>query len=305
MKNSTQRTGLDRNVQGIMWMVLGGMFFSVMVALIKLLGSRITSFEIVFFRSVIQLAVLGIVFWRIGFSSLRTSRPLLQGLRALVAVLLINCNFYAFTKLPVAEVTSIGFSRNLFIVLLAVPLLSETLSIHRILATIIGFIGIIIILRPGQGVFEGAMMFALAGAFLGAVMMIMVRKLTASDSNVVMMTYPSMAIVLATSVPAYIFWITPTSYELMLLLLMSFMGISGQWCIIQAFRLGEATAVAPANYMRIVFATILGYYFFSEIPDIMSAAGTLIIIVSNFYLIYYEGRAIKHETGERIPGDVT
>jgi drug/metabolite transporter (DMT)-like permease len=165
--------------------------------------------------------------------------------------------------------------------------------------------GIIIILRPGQGVFEGAMMFALAGAFLGAVMMIMVRKLTASDSNVVMMTYPSMAIVLATSVPAYIFWITPTSHELLLLLLMSFMGISGQWCIIQAFRLGEATAVAPANYMRIVFATILGYYFFSEIPDIMSAAGTLIIIVSNFYLIYYEGRAIKHETGERIPGDVT
>ncbi len=305
MKNSTHRTGIDRNVQGIMWMVLGGMFFSVMVALIKLLGSRITSFEIVFFRSVIQLAVLGIVFWRIGFSSLRTSRPLLQGLRALVAVLLINCNFYAFTKLPVAEVTSIGFSRNLFIVLLAVPLLSETLSIHRILATIIGFIGIIIILRPGQGVFEGAMMFALAGAFLGAVMMIMVRKLTASDSNVVMMTYPSMAIVLATSVPAYIFWITPTSHELLLLLLMSFMGLSGQWCIIQAFRLGEATAVAPANYMRIVFATILGYYFFSEIPDIMSAAGTLIIIVSNFYLIYYEGRAIKHETGERIPGDVT
>lgn len=99
-------------------MLIAGLFFSVMVALIKLLGARFPSVEIVFFRSVIQLCVLSVVFWRIGFSSLKTNRPLLHGFRALIAIALINCNFYAFTQLPMADVTAIGFSRNLFVVVL-------------------------------------------------------------------------------------------------------------------------------------------------------------------------------------------
>jgi drug/metabolite transporter (DMT)-like permease len=175
--NFFSRTNLGGNVYGILWMLLAGLLFSCMVALIKLLGSRIPSYEIVFFRSSIQLVVLFFVFWRIGFSSLKTTRPLLQGLRALIAVLLINCNFYAFTKLPLADVTSIGFSRNLFLILLAVPLLGEKVSVHRILATIVGFIGIIIIIRPGQSAFEGAALIALAGAGLGASLLFMFRYL--------------------------------------------------------------------------------------------------------------------------------
>ena len=305
MKSFSLRTDLDGNIRGIFWMLLAGLFFSFMVTLIKLLGSRIPSYEIVFFRSVIQLMVLTVVFWRIGFSSLKTSRPLLQGLRALIAVLLINCNFYAFTKLPIADVTAIGFSRNLFLALLAVPLLAEKFNPHRMLVTIVGFIGIIIIIRPGASAFEGVALIALAGAGLGATMMILIRKLTTTDSNVAMMTYPSLAIVLVMSVPTCMWWIMPTGYELILLILMAFMGISGQWCLIQAFRLGEVTAVAPASYMRLFFATIIGYYLFAEIPDAMSIVGTLIIVGSNLYLVFLEGHVSKTEPGERVPGDVT
>jgi len=305
MNKMIQRTGLDGNVQGIFWMLLAGLFFSVMVALIKFLGNRFASFEIVFFRSFVQLMVLSIVFARIGFSSLKTGRPLLQGFRALIAVMLINCNFYAFTKLPLADVTAIGFSRNLFLAFLAVPLLSEKMSIHRLSATIAGFVGIIIIIRPGQGLFDGVALIALAGAGLGATMMILNRKLTRSDSNVVMMTYPALAIVLATSIPTYMTWITPTGYELILLIVASFMGIIGQYCLIQAFRLGEATAVAPAGYVRLIFATIIGYFMFAEVPDIMFIMGTVVIVGSNFHLIFWEGRANKTEPGERVPGDVT
>ena len=300
-----QPIGPDDNVQGIFWMLLAALFFSIMVALIKFLGSRFTSFEIVFFRSFIQLAVLFIVFSRIGFSSLKTSRPFLQGFRALTAILLINCNFYAFTKLPLADVTAIGFSRNLFLAFLAVPLLGEKMSIHRISATVAGFVGIVIIMRPGHGLFEGVALIALAGAGLGATMMILNRKLTRSDSNVVMMTYPALAIALSTSIPAYMTWITPTGYELILLIVAAFMGIIGQYCLIQAFRLGEATAVAPAAYVRLIFATIIGYFLFAEVPDSMVIIGTMVIIGSNFHLIYREGRTSKTEPGDRVPGDVT
>ncbi len=264
---------------------------SCMVALIKILGDRLPSFEIVFFRSLLQLVVLASVFLRIGFSALKTTRPYLQGLRALVAVVLINCNFYAFTQLPVADVTAIGFSRNLFLVILAIPLLGEKVNIHRLMATIAGFAGIIIIIRPGYSALESAALFALAGAALGSTMMIMIRKLTLTDSNVVMMTYPSIAVVTATSIPTYLYWVTPDLRESLLLLAMAALGVTGQWCIIQAFRLGEVTAVAPASYMRLLFATLIGFLVFAELPDLITVFGILIIIGSNLYLVFQEKKS--------------
>ena len=272
-------------------MLLAGLLMSCMVALIKILGSRLPSFEIVFFRSLLQLVVLASVFLRIGFSALKTTRPFLQGLRALVAVVLINCNFYAFTQLPVADVTAIGFSRNLFLVILAIPLLGEKVNIHRLMATIAGFAGIIIIIRPGYSALESAALFALAGAALGSTMMIMIRKLTLTDSNVVMMTYPSLAVVTATAIPAYLYWVTPDLRESLLLLAMAALGVTGQWCMIQAFRLGEVTAVAPASYMRLLFATLIGFLVFAELPDFITIFGIVIIIGSNLYLVFQEKKA--------------
>lgn len=290
---------------GIGWMLLAGLFFSVMVALIRLLGSNIPSVEIVFFRSLVQLCVLSVVFWRAGFSSLKPNRPGLQLVRSLLAVALINCNYYAFTKLPVADVTAIGFSRNLFVVILAMVFLKERMSVGRLLVTLVGFFGILVVVRPGAGVFDESAGIALFGACLGAVMMTLIRKLTADDSNIVMMLYPALAICTLTSIPALMVWVTPTPAELVLLTLMSLIGIVGQWCLIQGFRMGEASVVAPANYVRLVFAVILGFYLFAEIPDAYTITGSLIIIASNLLLIYQEGWASKPKTGERVPGDVT
>lgn len=286
-------------------MLLAGLFFSVMVALIHLLGAQFPSVEIVFFRSLVQLCVLSVVFWRVGFSSLKPNRPGLQLVRSLLGVALINCNYYAFTKLPVADVTAIGFSRNLFVVILAMLFLGEKMNRSRLLVTLVGFFGILIIVRPGAGIFDASAGVALLGACLGAVMMTLVRKLTADDSNIVMMLYPAIAISLMTSIPAMMVWVTPTSSELGLLTLMAVIGIIGQWCLIQGFRRGEASVVAPANYVRLVFAVILGFYLFAEIPDAYTVVGSLIIIASNLWLIFQEGKVPRTKSGERVPGDVT
>lgn len=264
-----------------------------MVGLIKLLGHKIPSYEIVFFRSLIQLLLLVIIFWRIGFSALKTGRPLFHGIRTLIAIVVINCNFYAFTQLPVAEVTAIGFSRNLFLAVFAIPILAEKVTVSRMIASIFGFIGILLITRPGEGTFEGVMFIAVFAAALGAILLIMIRKLTATDSNVVMMTYPALGIVLVTSIPTFMFWIQPTYYEFFLLILMSFLGTIGQWSMIQAFRLGEATAISSAGYTRIIFATLIGYSFFAELPNLISIFGISIIVASNLLLILQEGRRGK------------
>lgn len=287
------RFTINDNIQGIFWMVLAGMFFSVMVGLVKLLGGHIPSFEIVFFRSSIQLLVIGGTIWRLGKISLKTNRPLLQGVRTVVAILLININFFAFTKLPVAEVTAIGFSRNLFLALLAVPLLAEKITPHKTIALVVGFIGILFITRPAQGNIDPVMFVALGGAMLGAMMMILIRKLTAADSNIVMMTYPALGIGIATAIPTFIYWVQPTFNEFLLLIAMALVGIIGQWCMIQSFRKGEATAVAPAGYTRIIFATIVGFTFFGELPQALSLAGILIVVSSNILLVFHEGRIEK------------
>ena len=305
MSNSCQDSGLSPNVQGIFWMLTAGLFFSLMVALVKVLGSRFPSVEIVLFRSLVQLVVLFFVFWRTGFDSLKPNRPWLQGVRSLLAVALINCNYYAFTQLPLADVTAIGFSRNLFLAVLAVMVLGERLNTPRLLALLAGFLGILIVVRPGSGIFEASAGVALLGACLGAVMMTLIRKLTATDSNIVMMLYPAIAITCATSIPASMVWVTPTSGEMGLLILMSLAGVIGQWCLIQGFRRGEATVVSPANYVRLVFATFFGFYLFGEIPDRYTILGSLIIIASNLLLIFHEGRPTKTGPGERVPGDVT
>ena len=278
----------NKNLSGIFWMLLAALLFSIMVAVVRQLGSGIPSYEIVFFRSVIQLSFLVVVFSVVGFATLKTSRPGLHFWRALLAVALINCNFYAFTKLPLADVTAIGFSRNLFLVVLAGILLHEKVSYHRFFVTLIGFVGIVFIVQPNYGTFQNASWIALLGASLGATMMVLIRKLTATDSNLVMMTYPALAITAVTSIPTYLTWVMPTYPEFGLIALMALAGMSGQWCLIQGFRLGEATAVAPASYVRLVFASTIGFYFFGEIPNLVTLVGSVIIVGSNIYLIVLE-----------------
>jgi drug/metabolite transporter (DMT)-like permease len=297
-------SNLNTNVYGIGWALLAGMLFTVMMALVKTLGSRLPSVEIVFFRSAVQLVVMLAVCSRIGFSSLSTQQPLLQVARALISVFLINCNFYAFTKMSLADVTAIGFSRNLFIVVLAVLFLKERPGILRLLVTVVGFIGILVIVRPGSGVFEGVALIALAGACLGACMMTLVRRLTSTDSNMALMTFHSFAVVAAVSVPVSMVWVTPTANELLLLLAMAVVGILGQWCMIQAFRRGEAMVVAPTSYVRLIYAALFGFILFGEVPDSFTVIGALLIIGSSFFLIMQETRTTRVKPGPPVPGEM-
>ena len=292
------------NIYGIIWALLAGLLFTLMMALVKTLGSSFPIVEVVFFRSAVQLVVMLVICKRIGFSTLSTRQPLLQGMRALIAVALINCNFYAFAKMPMADVTAIGFSRNLFIIVLAILFLKERPGFHRLVVTVVGFLGILVIVRPGSGVFEEVALVALAGACLGACMMTLVRKLTSTDSNIALMTYHSFAVVVAVTIPTSMVWVTPTLYEILLLLAMAGVGIMGQWCMIQAFRRGEATAVAPASYVRLIYASILGFLLFNEIPDLLTISGAILIVGSNLYLVMQENQAKRRRPSHPVPGEM-
>ena len=281
---------LPGNLRGIVLVVLAGAFYSIMSGLIKHLGGRIPSVEIVFFRAAVVLTLLVPVLTRSGLASLKTRRPRLHFMRVVLTVIALNATYFALTTMPLADFTAITFSRSLFATVFAVIFLGEMVGRHRWVATAAGFVGVIVILRPGGDSFEPAALFALLAACSVAGVMIIVRKLSSTEKMVTMMVYPAVFVVAVMAAPAAWLWVTPTRDELVLLVGMSLISLAAQWCFIQAFRVGETSALAPVDYVRLLFATLVGMAFFGEVPDWATVAGSVIIIASTLYSVRREAK---------------
>ena len=279
---------LPGNLRGTVFVLLAGMLYAAMGGLIKHLGGRIPSVEIVLFRSVVILILFIPILARGGFDGLKTKRPGLHLLRVVLGATGLNATYFALTVLPLADVTAITFSRSLFATVLAVIFLRETVGMHRWSATVVGFIGVVIILRPGQAGVEPAALLALLAACAVAGVMIVVRKLSTTERMDTMMAYPAIFVTAVTCGPAIWLWVTPDRREFLLLLAMSLISVMAQWCFIQAYRAGEASALAPIDYMRLLFATGVGMFFFAEVPDWATIAGSAVIIASTLYVVRQE-----------------
>nr|MDJ0896798.1 EamA family transporter [Alphaproteobacteria bacterium] len=187
-------TRLPANLRGAVWLLIASTLFAVMGALVKFLGQRLPSFEIVWVRALVLIALTFPVLLREGVGGLKTQRPGLLFLRACLAALSVNATFYAFTQLPLADVVSITFSRALFLTVLAVLVLREVVGMHRWAATLFGFVGVLVVMRPDAGGVSFAALAAVAGAACVAGLSITVRLLSATESNTSMMAYPALMI---------------------------------------------------------------------------------------------------------------
>ena len=276
------------NLEGALWMIASGIVFTAQNAVVKQLGTRLDSFEIAFFRCLFGFLVLVPFLARGGATTLMTGRPLLHVTRALVGVSTMFCGMYAYTHLPLADATSIGFAKPLFTVLLAATLLGEVVGWRRLTATAVGFAGVLIIVRPGSEIFDFAHVAALAGAFLGADVIVLVKKLQGSERNVTIMAYFGIVTTLASLVPALVVWQTPTAAEFALLAAIGCTASSAQWMTLKAFRAADASTVVPFDYSRLVFAIAYGWIFFAEIPDGWTMLGSAILVAATLYIAYRE-----------------
>lgn len=276
-------------------MLLGGAIYTAQGAIVKGLGARLDSFEIAFFRCAFGLLaiapfVIGPYLAQGGTALFLTGRPWMHLARALVGVAGMFCGFYAVTHLPLAEATAISFTKPLFMIVLAVVFLGEQVRWRRWSATAVGFIGVIIIMRPGTDSFQPAALVALLGSFFIADVVVLVKKLSATERNVTILFYFAAITTVVAAVPAALVWETPTLRELGFLILVGITATLGQACSLRAYRAGEATAVMPFDYARLIFATAYGYVFFAELPDLWSYAGTAVLIASTLYIALREIR---------------
>ncbi|MCB2102783.1 MAG: DMT family transporter [Rhodobacterales bacterium] len=285
------------NLRGAFWMILSAILFVTMMSLIKHLGTDFHSIQIVLFRAMVGTAILVPLLLRQGGRPFRTPRWRLHLLRAVMAAGAIHMGFYALTHIPLADATAISFTRGLFMTPLAILFLGEKVGPHRWIALVVGLGGALLILRPGAHGAEGvhpAALAALAGAVLVACLSITVRKLKTTESNASIMVWPMLMVLVVTIIPAAGLWVSPTPAQWFLLILSGVVGTMAQWCIVQAFRHGEASALAPVDYVRLLLATAVGAFIFGEFPDGVTIVGGLIIVGSTFY-------TLRREIGKRRP----
>ena len=289
MKHSSDHA--DRPLAGIALMITGIASFAVMDAIIKWLTAAYPVPQVIALRSWFGLPFL---FWLAmregGLPALRTRRPMVHAGRFLLVLLLSLGFFYALSKMKLADAIAIAFAAPIIITALSVPLLREAVGLRRWIAIVVGFAGVLIILRPGGGVFDWAALAALGSAVVYALLMITTRAFKSTESSASLMLYPQLGISLSGIVMVLYFWVTPTPFDLGLFALAGLFGSIGVMCITHAFRLAPAAAIAPFEYTALLWATLLGYLLWDELPDSVTLLGAGVVIASGLYIIYREAR---------------
>ena len=293
---------LPATIRGTVWVTLAALSFTCMAAVIKTLGARLDSFEIAFFRCLFALAVTLPFALREGPSAFRTNVLGLQMGRALVGIAAMFCGYYGITKLELADATTIGFTRALFMIPLAVLFLGEKIRAARWIATIVGFAGVVVMMRPGGGGPIFAMFAALAGAFFTAGSIVFVKKLAERENPVTILLYFNFTTTLISLPTIFPVWVTPALHELVLLALVASLAGLGQFCTIRGYGIAEASALVPFGYGRLVFALALGFIFWGEVPDVWSLGGAAIIIASTLFIGLREARGKTPPEPASTPG---
>lgn len=271
-------------------MVGSGIGFTFMALMIKLLGDRLDSFQIAFFRCLIGfLAILPFVAGY-GISTLRTRSLKIHLLRGIFGLVAMFSSYYAVAHMPLASYTALSFTKPLFATVLAVLILRETVRWRRWSATLVGFLGVVVMVRPGAGIIDSAALFALVDALSIAFLVTLVKRLPPGETTLVMLFYFGVFSTIAALPPALLVWRAPAPGEFALLIGIGVLGVLSQSCWIRAYRAGEASAVAPFDYLRLLFAAIAGFLAFGERVDAWTLAGAAIIVVSTVYIARREAR---------------
>ncbi len=281
---------LPNNVKGGIILMFAAAGFGAMVALIKLVGQRLDVFQILLVRQVVMAFIVAPTILTNFPGSLQTNHFGLQVLRIFLALVAMGFGFTAVVNMPLADATAIGFAKSFFVTICAIFFLNEVIGFRRWFAVIIGFIGVLIVLRPGFDGFTVYGVYALIGAAGAGSVMVVIRILTRTESTTTILTYQALGVGLAVAIPGLWFWLWPTPLEWMLLVAMGIISYVAQMLNINAYRYGEASVMASLDYVRLIYSVFFGWILFEALPDIWTWMGAMIIILASIYTIHREGQ---------------
>jgi drug/metabolite transporter (DMT)-like permease len=280
---------VDRPFRGIALVIASTIFLGTSDVTAKYLSLTQSSIEIAWIRFLVfSLIMIPAMVPGSRLFAIRSSRPGLQIARG--AALLGSSLFFisGLRYLPIAEASATGFVSPIFVTALSIVFLSEKVGVRRWIATAVGLIGVLIILRPGSSAFHPAAFFPLVSALCWAATLIMTRMMSGSERAITTMTYSALVGLGILSALVPIVWVPPTLHDILFGILIGVASTAGQWIVVLAFRYADASVLAPFSYSQLLWVSILGFIIFGEVPDVWTVTGAAFIIASGLYTAHRE-----------------
>ena len=277
-----------QNILGISFMILAMLSLSINDITYKYLTYDFPVWEAIFFRALSGSIISIFLVYKSGISYLKTKKPVRHFIRATAAVGCVVLYIYGIKYLPLSENIAISHSAPIIAALLAVPVLSEKLGTHRMSAILIGFVGVLIIVKPGTDLFQLKSLIPIGSAIFMAIGYLATRSIMSTDTSVSIVFYYSFALLFISIIFFPVDFIFPTNIDLILSLSLGLMGSAGHYFMSLAAKNADVAITSPFEYSSFIFVGILGYIFFSEIPTKSVIIGSIFIIFSGIYIAYRE-----------------
>ncbi len=269
---------------GALLMLLYALSFSISMVFLKILSPDVNSFIVLFVRSLFGFFFFAPFILKVGIKGFITSQIALHTTRILCVILSMLCTFYAYRNLPLTIATSIGMTSPLFTVMISTILLKDKVSLSKWFLIILGYFGVIVIIRPHEIFVNTAIYVALIANFFTAFSIICVKLLSRTESIFTIMLYSNTVTLLISSFLACSVWTLPSFNDLMILIIVGGLGVVSQFCAITALKYTNPSFSAPFEYVSLCFAIVIGFIFFDEIPAFWIILGSIIIIVATYGL---------------------
>lgn len=289
---------LSAPMQGSLWMLLASAAITAMAIIIRHLSDELHPLVTVFFRNLLGLLFMLPWLFKTGIVALKTTRWKAHGLRSLLGLGAMTSWFTAVSLMPVADATAFTFTAPLFATLGAALVLKEQVGHRRWTAVVVGFVGTLIILRPGAGALDAVVFIPIAAALFMAGAKLTVKSLSRTEMPDTIVVYMGLIMTPVSLIPALIVWQTPGWSALAWLLVVGLLASIAQRSMARSFALADASAVMPLDFSRLLFAAALGFLVFGEMPDGWTWVGAGVIFAATWYTALREAKRRGREHNE-------
>ena len=288
--DQTLITNTPGAVRGVLWMLISSLFYALIYVVVRALAETFDINQIVFFRAVLGSAFMLPWLFTVGISALRTSKLGLYLWRMFFSYIGAVAWMYGIAGMPLADANALMFTMPLFTLVLAAIMLSERPGVHRWSATVVGFAGALIILRPGVIDISLAAIATLFAAAAFSAALIGSKKLTATENPNAMVFYLYTLMIPCAAIGAYFNWTPPGVDDVPLLFALGLCTVGAQQCQTRAFRAAPASLVVIVNYVQLPLISLLGWMIFDQSTNLFTWMGAAVICLSTYYVSYREGR---------------
>jgi drug/metabolite transporter (DMT)-like permease len=284
---------LAPTTRAALWVAAGGICATTMNVFIRKAAAELHPFEVTFFRCLFGLLVLVPWLMRTGIGTLRTEKIWFFVLRAGVSLVSMLSWFYGITLVPLATATALNFTGPLFATAGVALILGEVVRLRRWAAVIVGFLGVLVILRPGIGALDPNLLIILLSAATAGIGVVTVKFLSRSESTTAIVTYMVLYSAPLALIPALFVWRWPSLATLGWLMGLGALGTTAHFCMVRAYSTADASACAPFEFLRMPFTAVLAYLVFAEVTDLWTWVGAAVIAGSSIYVAHREAQLAR------------